>query len=70
MDSKTGKILALATSNRFDPKNIQQKDYPNLNLNAIEYSYEPGSTIKPIIYAILLHLMIVGLIVHLSVGVA
>ena len=54
MDSKTGKILALATSNRFDPKSIQQKDYPNLNLNAIEYSYEPGSTIKPIIYAILL----------------
>ena len=54
MDSKTGKFLALATSNRFDPKHIQQKDYPHLNLNAIEYSYEPGSTIKPIIYAILL----------------
>lgn len=54
MDSKSGKILALATSNRFDPKNIQQRDYPHLNLNAIEYSYEPGSTIKPIIYAILL----------------
>ena len=54
MDSKTGRILSLATSNRFDPKNIQQKDYPNLNFNAIEYSYEPGSTIKPIIYAILL----------------
>lgn len=54
MDSRSGKILALATSNRFDPKNIQQKDYPHLNLNAIEYSYEPGSTIKPIIYAILL----------------
>lgn len=54
MDSKTGRILVLATSNRFDPKNIQQKDYPHLNLNAIEYSYEPGSTIKPIIYAILL----------------
>lgn len=54
MDSKTGKILALATSNRFDPKSIQKRDYANLNLNAIEYSYEPGSTIKPIIYAILL----------------
>ncbi len=54
MDSKTGRILSLATSNRFDPKNIQQKDYAHLNLNAIEYSYEPGSTIKPIIYAILL----------------
>lgn len=54
MDSKTGRIITLATSNRFDPKNIQRKDYPNLNLNAIEYSYEPGSTIKPIIYAILL----------------
>lgn len=70
MDSRSGKILALATSNRFDPKNIQQKDYPHLNLNAIEYSYEPGSTIKPIIYAILLQKSMInpGDIVELDNG--
>lgn len=48
MESKTGKILSLATSNRFDPQNIQQHDIPNLNVNAIEYQFEPGSVIKPI----------------------
>ncbi len=48
MDSKTGKILALATSNRFNPENIQQKDIPNLNVKAIEYQFEPGSIVKPI----------------------
>lgn len=54
MDSKTGKILSLASSNRFDPSHIRTEDYPSLNTNAIEYSYEPGSVIKPIIFALLL----------------
>ncbi|MDD5052356.1 MAG: penicillin-binding protein 2 [Sulfuricurvum sp.] len=54
MDSKTGKILALASSNRFDPSHIQREDYPSLNTNAIEYSYEPGSVIKPVIFSLLL----------------
>lgn len=54
MDSKTGKIIALASSNRFDPSHIRTSDYPSLNTNAIEYSYEPGSVIKPIIFALLL----------------
>lgn len=54
MDSKSGKIIALASSNRFDPNHIRTQDYPSLNINAIEYSYEPGSVIKPIIFSLLL----------------
>jgi cell division protein FtsI (penicillin-binding protein 3) len=54
MESKTGKILTLASSNRFDPSHIRKVDYSSLNTNAIEYSYEPGSVIKPIIFALLL----------------
>jgi len=54
MDAKSGKILTLASSNRFDPSHITKQDYPSLNTNAIEYSYEPGSVIKPIIFALLL----------------
>ncbi|PAF46279.1 penicillin-binding protein [Helicobacter sp. 12S02634-8] len=54
MNPKTGEILSLATTNRFDPKNIKKSDYSYLNVDAIELSYEPGSTIKPIIYSILL----------------
>ena len=54
MDSKSGKILALASSNRFDPSHITKEDYPSLNTNAIEYSYEPGSVIKPVIFSLLL----------------
>jgi cell division protein FtsI (penicillin-binding protein 3) len=42
MDAKTGKVIALASSNRFNPSRIQREDYPSLNTNAIEYSYEPG----------------------------
>jgi len=54
MESKTGKILTLASSNRFDPSHISKSDYPSLNTNAIEYSFEPGSVIKPIIFSLLL----------------
>jgi len=48
MDSTTGKIISLATSNRFDPTNIRQDEIEKLNINAIEYNFEPGSVIKPI----------------------
>ncbi|PAF41184.1 penicillin-binding protein 2 [Helicobacter sp. 11S03491-1] len=54
INPRTGEILSLATTNRFDPKNIKKSDYSHLNVDAIEVSYEPGSTIKPIIYSILL----------------
>lgn len=52
MDSKTGKIINLATSNRFNPENIKQEDIPSLNVNAIEYQFEPGSIMKPIAIAL------------------
>ncbi|XPV69183.1 MAG: peptidoglycan D,D-transpeptidase FtsI family protein [Halarcobacter sp.] len=54
MDSKTGKILSLASSNRFNPENILQKDIPSLNVNAIEYQFEPGSVIKPVSIALVM----------------
>ena len=55
MDSHSGRFLALATSNRFNPGTLREiRDYSSLNLSALERVYEPGSTIKPIIYAILL----------------
>lgn len=54
MESSTGKILTLASSNRFDPGRILQKDIPSLNVNAIEYQFEPGSIMKPIAIALVM----------------
>lgn len=54
MNSKDGKILSLASSNRFFPKAIKKSDYPSLNSGVIEYSFEPGSVIKTITFALLL----------------
>jgi len=54
MDIKTTNILALASSNRYLPKSIKRKDYPSLNSAMIEYSFEPGSVMKPISFALLL----------------
>lgn len=54
MDSNTGRIIALASNQRFDPKNISTSDYSKLNPSFVEISFEPGSITKPIIYAILL----------------
>lgn len=54
MESNTGKVLSLVSSNRYLPEHIRKKDYPSLNTSAIEYSFEPGSVIKPITFSILL----------------
>jgi len=48
MESNTGKILSLASSNRYNPQHIQQEDIESLRINAIEYNFEPGSVIKPL----------------------
>ena len=48
MESNTGKILSLATSNRYNPSKITKDDIKDLSINAVEYSFEPGSVIKPI----------------------
>ena len=54
MNAKTGEILSMASSNRFYPKHIKKSDYPSLNSWMIEYSFEPGSVIKPITFSLLL----------------
>lgn len=54
MDSHSGKVLSIASSNRFLPKAIKRRDYSSLNSGMIEYSFEPGSVIKPITFALLL----------------
>ena len=54
MNSKNGKIIALASSNRYLPKDIKRSDYPSLNSAMTEYSFEPGSVIKTITFSLLL----------------
>jgi len=54
MDSKTGKVLTIATSNRYNPMKITRQDIPKLKMNFVQYSYEPGSVMKPITLAMLL----------------
>ncbi|MGB3960897.1 MAG: penicillin-binding transpeptidase domain-containing protein, partial [Sulfurimonas sp.] len=54
MNPKDGKILSIASSNRFMPKNIQPQDYEALNSGVTEYSFEPGSVVKVITFSILL----------------
>jgi len=54
MESKTGKVLSLASSERYDPSHITQKDIPALNPKFSEYAHEAGSVLKPITLAIAL----------------
>jgi len=54
MHSKSGALLSLATSNRYNPNRIRRSDYQNLNVTTIEFSYEPGSVMKAITFALLL----------------
>jgi len=54
MDSKSGKILAIASSNRYDPAHITPRDIPNMKISAVREVFEPGSVMKPITFAILL----------------
>ena len=52
MDSKTGDILTIASSRRFTPGHVKNADV--LTISAIRYIFEPGSVMKPIVYALLL----------------
>ena len=54
MEAQSGRIIALASTKRFNPNKITKDVYPNLNNSAVEHAFEPGSIIKPLIYAILL----------------
>jgi len=54
MESHTGKVLSLASSNRYDPSHIQQKDIASLVPKFTEYPHEAGSVIKPLTIALAL----------------
>ena len=54
MNSTNGEVLTMASSNRYLPKSIKRSDYPSLNSGMIEYSFEPGSVIKPVTFSLLL----------------
>ena len=54
IEGSTGKVVAMASSNRYDPTHITKKDIPSLNQKFSEYPYEPGSIIKPLTLAIAL----------------
>ncbi|MDD5405544.1 MAG: penicillin-binding protein 2 [Sulfurovaceae bacterium] len=54
MDSKTGQIITMSSSNRFDPNSIKKQDISSLNPKFSEYLYEPGSVLKPFTLAIAL----------------
>ena len=54
IESSTGKVLSLASSNRFSPDAISKNDIASLNPKFTEYLYEPGSVLKPFILALAL----------------
>lgn len=54
MDSHTGKVMALASSDRFDPNHIKKGEEHSLNPKFSEFPYEPGSVMKPITLSIAL----------------
>lgn len=54
MESETGKVLSMASSERYDPSHIKQKDIPALVPKFTEYPYEAGSVLKPFTIAMAL----------------
>ncbi len=54
MQSNTGKILAMGSSERFAPAEFTSEDVPALNPKFAEYPYEVGSVLKPLTLAIAL----------------
>jgi cell division protein FtsI (penicillin-binding protein 3) len=53
MESESGRVLAFASSARFDAANITPESLRNARINAIQYAFEPGSVMKPFIVALL-----------------
>jgi len=51
METETGNILAMAQAPTFNPNAITKKDTPNLHNFAVEWIFEPNSTLKPFIIA-------------------
>jgi cell division protein FtsI (penicillin-binding protein 3) len=54
IESETGKVLSMATSNRFIRSRLKSEEIGYLQVKSAEYIFEPGSVVKPIVYALLL----------------
>ncbi len=54
MESETGKVLSMASSERYDPSHITRNDIASLVPKFTEYPYEAGSVLKPITIAMAL----------------
>jgi cell division protein FtsI (penicillin-binding protein 3) len=54
IESKSGHVVAMASSMRFNPNKITKNSYESLNPKFVEYPFEIGSVMKPIIFASLL----------------
>ena len=54
MRSRDSKVIAITSSNRYDPLHIKQDEIANLQPKATSYAYEPGSVMKPIVYSLAL----------------
>lgn len=52
MDSKTGEVLAVASSRRYNPSKIT--DIESTSISVTRYMFEPGSVLKPITFSLLL----------------
>ncbi len=52
MDSRSGEVLAVASSRRYDPSNIT--DIASMTISVTRYMFEPGSVLKPITFSLLL----------------
>jgi len=55
MRSKDSKIIAITSSNRYNPLDIKPEQIANLQPKATTYAYEAGSVLKPLTYALALN---------------
>ncbi len=53
MHSDSGRLVALASSNRYNPNRITQESLAHTRMNVVQYPFEPGSVMKPFILALL-----------------
>lgn len=60
MDSRTGDLYAVASSNRYNAEHLSSQEVRYMKVNAIQYLFEPGSVIKPFVVAKLIEEKLVG----------
>lgn len=60
MDSRSGDIYAVASSNRYHAEHLTTAEIDNMKINAVQYVFEPGSVIKPFVVSKLIEEKLVG----------